>query len=103
MTRYARRKDGNHAVLVNCFVQLGCTVADLSHAGLPGWPDCVVGCAGTDRLVELKNPATRYGRAGLNQNQQAFSRDWRGGQLFVVSTPDEVAALVSNWRRHASA
>lgn len=99
MSRYARRRDGNHAQLTKAFLQLGCTVADLSHAGLPGWPDVVVGCAGVDRLVEFKNPATRYGRAGLNGNQQAFSRDWHGGQLYVVSTIDEVVVLVSNWRR----
>lgn len=102
MSRYARRRDGNHASLVTCFVQLGCTVADLSHAGIAGWPDIVVGCCGMERLVELKNPETRYGRAGLNKNQQAFSRDWRGGPVFVASTPDEVAALVINWRRHAA-
>lgn len=101
MNRYARRRDGNHEQLARTFEQLGCTVADLSHAGLPGWPDVVVGCAGVDRLVEIKNPETRYGRAGLNPNQQTFSRDWRGGRLFVVSTPDEVIALVGNWRRAA--
>lgn len=103
MSRYARRRDGNHAQLTKAFLQLGCTIADLSHAGLPGWPDVVAGCAGRDWLVEYKNPETRYGRAGLNSNQQAFSRDWRGGQLYVVSTVEEVAALVSNWRRHAAA
>ncbi len=103
MSRYARRRDGNHSALVAVFQQLGCSVADLSHAGLPGWPDVVVGCAGVDRLVEIKNPATRYGRAGLNDNQQAFSRDWRGGKLWVVSTPDEVAAVVGNWRRDLAA
>lgn len=98
MSRYARRRDANHAPLVEAFKALGCSVADLSHAGLPGWPDIVVGVASRDHLVELKNPETRYGRAGLNENQQAFARDWRGGKLFVVSTVDEVAALVRNLR-----
>lgn len=99
VSRYARRKDGNHAELSKAFLQLGCSVADLSNAGLAGWPDVVIGACGIDRLVEYKNPETRYGRAGLNANQSAFERDWRGGKLFVVSTIDEVAALVSNWRR----
>lgn len=101
MSRYARKRDGNHAILTSAFLQMGCSVVDLSHAGIPGWPDVVVGCTGRDRLVEFKNPETRYGKAGLNSNQKAFTRDWRGGQVFVVSSVDEVAAVVSNWRRAA--
>ena len=102
MSRYARRRDGNHGTLTAAFLRLGCTVIDCSHAGIAGWPDVVVGCCGVDRLVEFKNPATRYGRAGLNANQTAFTRDWRGGSVFVVSSTDEVAALVSDWRRAAA-
>lgn len=93
------RKDGNHGQLTLAFLRLGCTVADTSNAGIAGWPDVVVGCIGLNHLVEFKDRETAYGRAGLNPNQQAFSRDWRGGQLFSVSSPDEVVALVGNWRR----
>lgn len=96
MSRYARRRDKNHGELQRAFEQLGCSVADLSGAGIPGWPDVVVGVAGRNHLVEFKNPETRYGRAGLNDNQQAFARDWRGGKLYAVSTVQEVAALVRN-------
>lgn len=99
MSRYARRRDTNHAPLTRAFEALGCTVADLSHAGVPGWPDVVVGCVGVNHLVEFKSMETAYGRAGLNPNQQAFSRDWRGGQVFVVTSDLEVQALVGNWRR----
>lgn len=99
MSKYARRKDGNHKELLLAFQQMGCSTADLSNAGIAGWPDTVVGCVGLNHLVEFKNPATRYGRDGLNQNQEAFSRDWRGGKLYVVSTVEEIAALVGNWRR----
>lgn len=96
--RRRSKRDGNHAELSTAFEQLGCSVADLSHAGIPGWPDVVVGVVGTNALVEFKNPETRYGRAGLNPNQQAFARDWRGGKLYAVSSVDEVAALVRNLR-----
>lgn len=101
MSRYARRRDSNHGELVKAFEQLGCSVADLSHAGLPGWPDVVVGCIGLNHLVEFKCLDTDYGRAGLNTNQQAFARDWRGGVVHVVATPDHVAFLVGNWRKGA--
>lgn len=95
------RKDGNHDAIVARFEALGCTVAQLHAAGVPGWPDLVVGVIGQNRLVEIKNPDTRYGRAGLNTNQKAFNRDWRGEPMFTVSSEDEVTVLVMNWRRNA--
>lgn len=95
-------RDRNHGELSKAFESLGCSVADLSLLGLPGWPDVVVGVQGRNHLVEFKNPETRYGRAGLNPDQQAFSRDWRGGKLFMVSTVDEAAALVRNLRAMGS-
>ena len=93
-----RGRDRNHATLTAAFEALGCSVADLSNTGLVGWPDVVVGVMGRNHLVEYKNPDTRYGRAGLNPNQQAFSRDWKGGKMFVVSSVDEVAHLARNLR-----
>lgn len=101
MSRYARRRDANHSALSKALQQLGCSVVDLSHAGIPGWPDVAVGACGVTYLVEFKNPESRYGRAGLNDNQQAFARDWKGGKLYVVSTAEECAVLVGNWRRAA--
>ncbi|WP_141233353.1 hypothetical protein [Lysobacter antibioticus] len=83
------------------FEELGCSVVELHHAGIPGFPDLVVGCLGVNHLVEVKNPDTAYGRAGLNANQQTFNRDWRGERMFAVSSLDEAAALVQNWRRAA--
>lgn len=97
MRRRANR-DRNHRELQTAFEQLGCSVVDMAGAGIPGWPDAVIGVAGRTHLVEFKNPETRYGRAGLNGNQTAFSQEWRGGKLFVVSSVDEVAALVRNLR-----
>lgn len=99
MKRKACRRDDNHAELTDQFELLGCTVEDTSHVGLPGFPDVVVGCMGENHLVEFKNPDTAYGRAGLNKNQQDFSRRWRGGRVWEVSSRDEVTALVQNWRR----
>lgn len=95
------RKDGNHGEIVARFEALGCTVAQLHAAGVAGWPDLVVGLLGANRLVEIKNPETAYGRAGLNKNQQEFNRDWRGEPMFTVCSEDEVTAIVTNWRRAA--
>lgn len=97
-----KRRDGNHGTLTDAFLQAGCSVADLSGAGIPGWPDIVVGCVGRNHLVELKNPDTAYGRAGLNPNQQAFARTWRGGPIHQAATLDDVIGLVAQWRTEAS-
>lgn len=99
--RSKARKDANHDGIVARFEALGCSVAQLHGAGVAGWPDLVVGCVGINRLVEIKNPETAYGRAGLNSNQQAFNRDWRGEPMFAVCSEDEATALVQNWRRRA--
>lgn len=99
MRRPPAKRDANHAQVVSHFLALGCSVEELPHVGIAGFPDLVVGCVGVNHLVEIKNPETAYGRAGLNANQQVFNRDWRGERMFAVSSLDEVAALVQNWRR----
>lgn len=100
MTRHARR-DANHDALVGVFEQLGCSVAQMHACGVAGFPDIAVGVVGRTWLVELKNPASGYGRAGLNDNQSAFARDWRGGRIYVASTRDEVITMVQQWRKGA--
>lgn len=93
------RKDGNHNEIVATFLATGCSVAETIATGIPGFPDLVVGCIGTDHLVEDKNRKTRYGRAGLNANQRKFADSWRGGKVEEVGTPDDVIALVQKWRK----
>lgn len=93
------KKDGNHDALKDVFLRLGCSVVDAYDTGVPGQPDCIIGVCGKTALVEIKNPETRYGKAGLNTNQTAFERDWRGGPIYVVSSELEVVALVNNLRR----
>lgn len=101
MSRYARRKDGNHSTIAKRFEALGCTVFDTSAIGLAGFPDLVVGFRQVNHLVEVKNPETRYGRAGLNEAQSAFNRHWNGAGMWTVTSEDEATAIVQNWARAA--
>lgn len=96
--RKAARRDDNHNELVGVFRALGCTVFETDRVG-EGFPDVVVGCIGVNHLVEIKNPGTDYGRAGLNQKQKLFNDPWRGEKVVAVWTQDEVTALVANWRK----
>ncbi len=93
------RKDGNHDEIANTFRRLGCSVIDTHLPPVPGYPDKLVGCVGVTHLVETKNRDTAYGRAGFNDNQTAFARDWRGSPVHLVTTPDEAIALVQRWRK----
>lgn len=93
------RPDRNQGPIVERFEALGCSVVELHHAGIAGFPDLVVGCMGANHLVEVKNPDTAYGRAGLNTNQRAFDRDWRGERMWSVASVEEATAIVQNWRR----
>lgn len=92
------RKDNNHDGLANLFRQLGVSAIDMIDTGIPGWPDLACGVMSRTYLVEIKSLDTAYGRSGLNSNQTAFQRDWRGSPIEVVSTEDEVIALVRKWR-----
>lgn len=100
--RYARKRDGNHSAIAKTFERMGCTVLDTSSIGLAGFPDLVVGFRQTNHLVEVKNPETRYGRAGLNEAQSAFNRHWNGAGMWAVSSEDEAMAVVRNWARHST-
>lgn len=100
MTRHSK-KDANHDDLVSVFERLGCTVAQMHACGVPGYPDITVGCMGRTWLVELKSPDSAYGRSGLNDNQSAFAKNWRGGRVYLASSHDDVIALVQHWRRAA--
>jgi Holliday junction resolvase len=102
MRRAKAKRDANHGPIARHFEALGCSVVELPHAGVAGFPDLVIGVIGENVLVEVKNPETRYGRAGLNANQQAFNRDWRGSPMVAVSTEDEATALVQNMRRRVN-
>jgi len=89
------RRDENHAELVRVLEQLGASVVDLADVG-GGVPDLLVGYLGRTVLVEIKNPATRYGRDGLSASQREFRAGWRGGRNIVaVSSIAECVDLVT--------
>lgn len=98
MRRPLARRDDNHEALTKAFETLGCTVLDAHASGIPGQPDVIVGCMGSNHLVEYKNLKTAYGRSGLSQSQADFARHWNGGPVYVVTCADDVVELVHLWR-----
>ena len=96
--RRAAKRDANHNLVADQFRALGCSVFETDRVG-DGFPDLVIGCMGVNFLVEVKNPETRYGRAGLNGGQTLFNDAWRGDKVWLVCSEDEAVAVVQNWRK----
>lgn len=97
MPRHAARTDANHADIVATFRSLFCSVSDTSAVG-SGFPDLVVGCAGRNHLVEVKDGDKSPSRRRLTPDQQEFHRSWVGSVNIVESVAD-VEQLVAIWRR----
>lgn len=93
-------KDLNHDDIAETFEQLGCSVLHTHEVG-GGFPDMVIGLVGITVLVEIKNPDTGYGKAGLTKSQRRFGDLWRGGRVHVVMTKDQAIDLVRAVRAKA--
>jgi hypothetical protein len=94
--RQAARIDANQAAIVAALRAQGASVYLIK---LP--VDLLVGYGGKTALVEVKNPNSRYGRAGLNTNQQDWLASWKGGPAAIVDSVDaaqRLLALMGHWQ-----
>jgi hypothetical protein len=94
--RQAARIDTNQAAIVAALRAQGASVYLIK---LP--VDLLVGYGGKTALVEVKNPASRYGRAGLNTNQQDWLASWKGGPAAIVDSVDaaqRLLAVMGHWQ-----
>lgn len=81
--RRAARVDANQAAVVSALEAAGASVEVI---GRP--VDLLVGHRGATLLVEVKNPDSRYGKAGANDNQRSFMERWKGGAVALVDGPE---------------
>lgn len=93
--RYGAKKDANHKQMAAVLEQLGVPFLDLSSMGC-GIPDGLACVKGQAQLVEFKNPATAYGRRGLNPLQRKWADQWRGGCIYILRSVDDVVKLANN-------
>lgn len=81
--RRAARIDANQAAVVSALRAAGASVLVI------GQPvDILVGFRGVTLLLEVKNPDSRYGKAGANANQASFMQTWNGGPVSLVDGPE---------------
>jgi hypothetical protein len=87
--RRAARVDANQSEIVAHLRGLGASVY------LIGMPvDCLVGINSKTALVEIKDPKSRYGKKGLNENQQSFKDSWKGGTVCQINDVEGATTLI---------
>lgn len=87
--RYAARVDANQEQIVSALRAAGATVLII---GLP--VDLLVGHNNKTVLMEVKNPDSRYGKRGANDNQTVFMQTWRGGAVALVDGPESALRAI---------
>ena len=92
MSRYARRRDANHADVVQLLADVGVEVLDL-HT-LAGALDLLVGVRGVLYLVELKDGLKPPSRRKVTKREQETIARFRavGCPVLIASTEDELLA-----------
>ena len=95
-----KRVDLNQHEIAMALLRYGANVLSLAQIG-GGVPDLVVAYAGETVLMEVKNPKTRHGKAGLSPGQKKFADSWPG-RVFVVRTIDEALAAMAEIRGKAT-
>lgn len=88
----AARIDANQPEIVAALRKAGCTVQHLHSVG-KGCPDLLVGRAGVNYLIEVKDGAKRPSDQKLTPDQVAWHSVWHG-QVSVVNTVDGALAAV---------
>jgi len=87
----AAKVDENQHEIVSFFRKIGCSVS-LMHAVGEGFPDLVVGKAGVNLLVEVKDGRKCQSAQALTTAQVIWHGNWQG-QKAVVNSIDAALAL----------
>lgn len=86
------KRDANHAAIKDALKVVGCSVLDLADVG-HGCPDLLVGYAGHNWLMEVKNGANK----ALTEDERRFLLLWRGQRAVVCSVDEALAVIGMRW------
>lgn len=90
--RRAARIDENQRAIVQALRNSGCSVQSLVSVG-KGCPDLLVGFAGDNFLIEIKNPSKPKADQQLTEAQIIWHEHWRG-TAHGVRTVEEALSVV---------
>lgn len=92
MSRFARKVDSNHALIIDALKAIGASVQSLHVVGF-GAPDLLVGYRGANFALEVKDGAKVPSAQKLTPLEQVWHRQWRG-HVAIVRTVDEALAAI---------
>jgi Holliday junction resolvase len=87
------RTDRNQQDIVDALRKAGCSVLSLANVG-QGCPDLLVGLAGKNHLLEVKDGDKPPCRQKLTPAQVRFHRDWQGQKAVVATVHEALAAVI---------
>ena len=93
--RRAARTDANQPLIVRALRDAGATVQILAGIG-QGCPDLLVGLAGVNLLMEIKDPMRKPSEQALTDDEVEFHAAWKG-QVAVVKTVREALTLLERY------
>ena len=88
----AARVDANQPEIVEALRAVGCTVQHLHTVG-KGCPDLLVGRAGRNFLLEIKDGNKPPSKRKLTADEKEWHQTWTG-QVIVVNSVDEALEAV---------
>lgn len=77
------KKDRNHDEIAAGLRAAGYPIIETNKVG-GGAPDIIANRGDTLIFIEIKNPATKYGRKGLRPSQARFKAEWEAFCPYVV-------------------
>ena len=100
LARAIAKVDANHTLISKTVLEMGASWYD-THT-IPGELDGVIGVAGRDQRVEIKNPEHVPSARKLSKDEQETFDSWRGRTPVVVETVDDVINLINKLRRESN-
>ncbi len=99
--RQRAKRDANHNEIVDTFLGLGGTWQELT--GIGGALDGLLGVAGIDQRVEIKDGDKVASKRRLTEDEERVFQEWRGRPPVVVETIEQAIDLVNTLRRESNA
>jgi len=90
----AARIDDNQPEIVEALRQIGCSVQPLHGVG-SGVPDLLVGVAGVNILLEVKDGNKAPSQQKLTKQQETWHALWSGQTAIVRSAEEAIASVQS--------
>ncbi len=88
----AKKIDDNQNLIVKQLRRCGVSVAITSMIG-KGFPDLIIGRAGRNYMIELKDGKKTESRKQLTKNEKEFFNTWTG-QINKCESFDQIATII---------